>query len=165
MKLKSNELLKKIIEESSNDHKHNILLDLENGEKLFNKSIISIFDTYILKDSDEQISIEIAKNNFDRLIKMNGDKTGYESSNNEIRIIDYVEKTNMTASEQWLIGLVVMNNLINKINFPEKFIFYFSYDDELLTIRFHKFRKEEGLWFNGDIENCEFPIGYFYNID
>lgn len=165
MKLNSNERLKKIIKEAQYIDKSMISMELENSERLFNKGIVPIFDTSILIDYDEQISIESAEKNFDRLIKLNGDKTGYECSNNEIRLIDYIDNSDLTVSEQWILGLTVMNNLIQKKNFPTEFIFYFSYDDNnLLTIRFHKFRKEEGLWFSGDIENYEFPIGYFTSL-
>jgi hypothetical protein len=89
---------------------------------------------------------------------MYDDKTGYEASNNELRIVDYIEDNDVSKESQYLNGKSFITNLSNRIS-REK-VYYFSFDDELLTIRFYLFREKDGLWLE-DLEQYEEATGYF----
>jgi hypothetical protein len=132
-----------------------VTLSLDNVDRLFNMRIQDIFDCILLVEDEE---IELTEEQFIDVVKMYGDKTGYEASNNELRIIDYCE-SELTQEEQYLIGKSCISDLNNKI--PGKLVFYFSYDEEVLTIRFHKFREADGLWTNENVEGYKEPFGYF----
>lgn len=132
-----------------------VTFSLDNLDRLFNMQIQDIFDCILIVDDEK---IELTEAQFVDVVKIYGDKTGYEASNNELRIIDYCENE-LTEAQQYSIGKSFISDLNNKI--PGKVVFYFSYDDEVLTIRFHKFRKAEGLWTNENTEEYNEPFGYF----
>ncbi|MFK4567041.1 hypothetical protein [Enterococcus sp. UD-01] len=138
---------------SENNH---ITFSLNKLDQFFNIKIQSIFDCILIVDDEE---IVLDKEQFTEVIKMYGDKTGYEASNNELRIIDYIDDRNISKESQYLLGKSFIKNLSNRIS--KKIVSYFSFDDELLTIRFHIFREKDGLWLNEDLEQFEEATGYF----
>ncbi|MDT2660320.1 hypothetical protein P7E02_10590 [Enterococcus hulanensis] len=131
---------------------------------LFNKRIIKIYDAHIIENVGERISTESIKDNFEELICMNTDLTGYECSANEFRVIDAFEEINFSLSpmQQFILGKVIMENLITKKNFPIPSVVYFTFDEDKLSMRFHKYRPNEGFWVSSELENYEEPVGYFF---
>lgn len=131
---------------------------------LFNKRIIKIYDAHIIENVGERISTESIKDNFEELISMNTDLTGYECSANEFRVIDVFGENNFSLSpiQQFILGKVIMENLITKKNFPIPSVVYFTFDEDNLSMRFHKYRPNEGFWVASELENYEEPVGYFF---
>lgn len=150
-----NSKLLAIEEKAKSAVNNNIVFSLDNLDRLFNIQMQDIFDCILIIDDEE---IELTQEQFVEVIKMYGDKTGYEVSNNELRVIDYSD-TILTEEEQYLLGKSLILDLSHKIR--PKMVYYFSFDNDALTIRFHKFREEEGLWINEEIEEYNEPLGYF----
>lgn len=93
-----------------------------------------------------------------------GDRTGYEASNNEIRLIDYIlDQTPLTIENQYVMGHALVELLSERIVrvFGEKELcFILSFDESNLTIRFHTFREDEGVWIDTDLEKYAEPVEY-----
>jgi len=106
-----------------------ITFSLKNLDKLFNIKIQNIFDCILIMDDEE---IDLNENQFFEVIKMYGDKTGYEASNNELRIIDYIDNKEVSKENQYLIGKSFIINLSTRIS--KRVAFYFSFDDDILII-------------------------------
>lgn len=142
----------------------NFEIDFKAINTLFNKKIIKVYDAYIIEEVEEDISIESIKNNFDELIHMNTDLTGYECSVNDFRLVDAFDKENfnLSSTQQFVLGRIIMRNLISKKNFPTPSVVYFTFDEGILSMRFHKYRPTEGLWVSKELENYEEPVGYFF---
>lgn len=157
---KGNKLMTDLICSFSNNDDRKTVISLEELGNLMNKKIVKIVDTFILEDVHASIKVEAAEKNFDKLIKTYTDKTGYESACNEFRIVDYFPE-NLSVEEQWKIGLIVMENFLQKEDFPIPCIFYYGYDEGILTMRFHKYRYSEGLWLSEDLEGFNNPVAYY----
>jgi len=160
-RMQCNKLMENLISSFPRSRHRTFLVDFEGLQKLFNKKIVKIVDTFIIEEVHESIDVEVAEKNFDKLIRMNTDKTGYESSCNEFRIIDYFSET-LSVEDQWEIGMIVMENFLQKEDFPFPCIFYYGYDESILTMRFHKYRASEGLWLLEDLEGYSNPVAYFH---
>jgi hypothetical protein len=133
-----------------------ITFSLKKLDQLFNIKIQNIFDCILIMDDE---GIDLSEDQFFEVIEMYGDKTGYEASNNELRIIDYIDNRDLSKENQYLIGKSFIINLSTRIS--KKTVFYFSFDDDILTIRFHIFRETDGLWISDDLEKFEEATGYF----
>lgn len=144
-----------IAEKSKSTTENSVTFSLKNLNNLFNIRIQNVFDCIILVDEEEVV---LSSEQFEKVIKRNQDKTGYEAANNELRIIDY-SKSLLTEEEQYLIGKILIENLDNRIS--GKVVYYFGFNQGILTLRFHKFREEDGFWTNENVEEYNEPLGYF----
>lgn len=156
IKFNGNDKIKEIIRNSENSEEFKI--DFKEIDYYFTNNIIKVKDAYIIEKFDEKTPISYIETNFDKIISFNGDVTGYECSINEITIFDM---NTISKEQQYLLGIKIMENYMTKINFPTPAIFYFMYDGESLTIKFHKYRSNEGLLVSNDLNNYEEPTGYF----
>lgn len=160
MYFKGNSKINRILQSSKKLHS-NFELGAKALDFLFNKRIIKVCETYLLEKSGEHISTEAIEKNFEQLLRMNTDQTGYESSVNECKLVDNFDFC-LSASQQFVLGQIVMENLMTKKDFPIPCVVYFTYDAGELTMRFHKYRENEGLWVSEDLETYEEPVGYYF---
>lgn len=163
MYFKGNRKINKIME-SSRGIDTSFEIKSNNLDYLFNQKIVRVNDTYLIENAGDSISIESIKKNYDDLIRLNTDKTGFECSINEIKLLNNFEnkKFNLSSEQQFVLGGIVMKNLITKKNFPVPCVVYFTYDDGQLSMRFHKFRSNDGLWISDNLEDYEEPVGYYF---
>lgn len=108
----------------------------------------------ILYDSDG--SLEEEKINFTRILQFVGDWTGYEASCNELRF----ERKSIPQSQFLLLASRLSDMLTHKFNGRKMVVYVSLYDDEI-ELRFHTYRKNEGLWLNEDLNKYDIPILYW----
>ncbi|WP_121643444.1 hypothetical protein [Bacillus vallismortis] len=143
--------LKERFEDLSNTKK----VDLSNVKDIIspNPNITKVEDCFIL-----DLEYELTDNptiNWNSILKMYRDKTGYEASCNELRINDYLDQRDLSDEEVLLYSLHVIHGWEHHLNekFPEhKFVVILSIDEGFATLRFYKYREEESSWLKANIE-------------
>lgn len=128
---------------------------------LLSPKFVSVYDCIIISDK----SADILETNFSKMISMYGDRTGYEASNTEVRINDFIENGDLDVYDLVSIALLAIQCWSAKIKYVDdssKFCFILSCDEQYVTLRFHKVRAEEGVWLSRDIEKYDDAVGYEY---
>lgn len=128
-----------------------ISLNTQQLKVLFSPSLKKVRDCIIIteKESDK---LEIA---FDNVIKMYGDKTGYEASNTETRINCYFENeiSIVTATQIALMVIEIWALKLKQMEPDSQFCLIMCCDNEHVEIRFHKVRDDEVRWLSNNLEN------------
>jgi len=158
-KLIMNDAMDKIINNIDLQSERQLDIKLDSLRALFSPRFIRVHDCIIISDNDIVLSDE----KFDKVIHMFTDRTGYEASNTDTRINDYFENLEMPFNEAVVIAVMAINIWSNELKFIEptaKFCFVIGCSDMYVTIRYHKFRKNEGLWLSENLEEYENPVGY-----
>lgn len=147
-----NDEMKKIISNSVTQR-----LDIKT--KTFLQEIVN--NTKILKDCviyDED-GIEESMINWNRMLKIVGDATGYEIGCNEFRL----EKDEVGAGQYQMLAYELHAMLKDK--YPNrKFVIYLSVNDGYPEIRFHTYRTEDGFWLQEDLNVYIAPILCLHDI-
>ncbi|PRS08678.1 hypothetical protein C6W22_10860 [Bacillus atrophaeus] len=149
----TNKNMKRLQEQHLKDLSNTKKVDLSNLKDVISPNIVKVDDCFIL-DLEYELT-ESPTINWNRILKMYGDKTGYEASCNELRINDYLDYSDLSVEEILIYALQVMNGWENHLNekFPEhKFVVVLSIDEGFATLRFYKYREEESSWLKEDIE-------------
>ncbi|MGG1221017.1 hypothetical protein ABE236_26675 [Priestia endophytica] len=131
-------------------------VDISGIENIVTPNIVNINECYILDLENELSSKNI---NWNRLMKMHGDRTGYEASCNELRINDYVDD-NKTRDEILIYGLRSLHSWKDKLkrDYPnQKFVLILSVNEKFVTLRFHAKREGEN-WLSSDLERYQESI-------
>lgn len=148
-----------------NTKMENIIYEHNNKSEDFNKCISEFCDNYLLKTKrildciiyDQEGDLSEEKINFERLLQFYGDWTGYEASCNEIRLTDYLELNKNNIGYILDVFNSFKKGLLNM--YPNrKFCIIISIDEQDITMRFHTYRKEEGMWLSEDLESYDNPI-------
>jgi hypothetical protein len=131
-----------------------------NIKKLFLPKFLKVHDCIIISDEALEPNIE----SFKKIINKHTNKSGYEYSCNETLINFYTEEYS-EVKDLVFVGLMVIEiwSVQLKAIEPENtFCFILSVDEEVesVTIFFHKYREEEGMWISDEIELFEQPTGY-----
>lgn len=107
--------------------------------------------------SEEEISLTE-----ETIIDLGGTKSGYEYMINEICVSDSLMDNGSLSDIIKLAFLVVDIWAINiKLFDPEMYCYYIYCDNLSATyIRFHKFRKSEGMWLDENIDSYKEPTAY-----
>jgi hypothetical protein len=92
---------------------------------------------------------DLGELNIDKILSVFHDRTDFEASHNEFRIEDYFNEFISKPIDG--LGLALKLSEIWEYKFRKDFPYYsfhiiISYDENYTTIRFHKFREEEGSW-------------------
>lgn len=112
-------------------------------------------DTKLVKDCmvyDKNQEINETKINFDRIMMMYGDRTGYEVACNEIRF----EKEILSKSQ--ILSFLVELDMELATKFARKVAIYIEEIDDVLELRFHSLRENEPLWLSDDLNSYDTPI-------
>lgn len=114
---------------------------------------IKIINNCIIYDQDG--TLRESRVNFDRVLKMFGDWTGYEVSCNELRFSRKLINPNVffTLAEQ------LSEMLLQK--YAKKVVIYIIMHDNEVELRFHVYREKEGLWLDEDLDKYNIPILYY----
>jgi hypothetical protein len=99
-----------------------------------------------------------------QILKNFSSKTEFEYDRNEIVINHYIydSDSNLFASDVLPLALTVIDvwSIELKIKEPDSnFCFYLSCSDKDVTLRFHKLRKNEKMWYE-DLEGFIQPVAY-----
>ncbi len=107
----------------------------------------TIYDTDNITDEDV---------NLDTVLKYVGDLTGYEMGCNEFRFENTGDIPFLTVATYFLSQL--------KKKFAERiFVVYVLVENDVFFVRFHTFRKNEGIWLNENLEQYENAVMYAMN--
>ena len=116
-------------------------------------------DCIIISDKD----IDRLEVMFDRAIKMNVDRTGYEAGSSETRINCYFENE-ISMETGTAIALIVLEAWalqLKSIEPDSKFCLILCSDENYVEIRFHKIHENEIMWLDEELENYgDGAIGY-----
>lgn len=145
--IKMNELMKSIMEKSEKWECCKEIGDILNEIISKTKKVRSC----IVYDSNEEIEEE--KINYDIIMQFVGDWTGYEVSCNELRY----EKQKISPGYFTILAERIGVMLSQQYEGKRFVVYIFLYDDEL-ELRFHTFRKDEGLWLDEDLNKYDKPI-------
>lgn len=104
---------------------------------------------------DEKGVIKEENINFDRIIKIVGDWTGYEVGCNELRFNLRLIKT------QYLLAFAnYLHKILNKKYAPKAIVVYVTLYGDEVEVRFHTKRENEGFWLDSDLSKYDVPILY-----
>lgn len=113
-------------------------------------------NTKIIRDCiiyDKDGVLEEEKINFERILKMVGDWTGYEVSCNELRFnLEVISPRYFLKFADKLSSM-----LIQKYTQKKVVVYITLYDDEI-ELRFHTYSKDERLWLDKDLNKYNVPI-------
>lgn len=106
---------------------------------------VEVEECILLKDKTE----EMEELNMSFIYELYGDKSGFEASFNHIHITQDTNNNIRNPIEGLKFAMHILNIWKSKLNtdFPEcKFHLLLSFDGETSTLRFHRYREEEGSW-------------------
>ncbi|WP_405288855.1 hypothetical protein [Methanobrevibacter sp.] len=115
--------------------------------------------TRLVKDCvifDEDESLDEKQIDFHVVMKFVGDWTGYEVSCNELKFSLAEIPVN-----QFLNFIEIMNFSLSQRYKKRKFVIILWVCDGEIDLRFHTYRKNEGLWLDEDLDQYPNPILYW----
>lgn len=118
-------------------------------KELISPKITKIQECFIIDNKDNSKNID-----FKFIKKIFANKTMFEFGRNEICINYYVEPNNNLYAP--LVGIVAKDSWKYKLKrkYPnEKFCFIMEVSDTHTILRFHKFREDEGMVINSDLDD------------
>lgn len=131
--------------------------EANSGENLPESAILqSIVDkTKLIKDCiiyDADGTLREEKINFDRVLRFNGDWTGYEAHCNELRFdLEELEPSCFLAFANSL-------SLALSQKYSRSVVVYISLYEDSVDVRFHTYREHELPWLVEDLNEYDEPI-------
>ena len=144
---------------STHPSSEGISLNMQQLKSLFFPSFKSVKDCIIITDKD----IDKLILSFDNVIKMYGDRTGYEASNTETRVNCYFENeiSMETGTRIAIMAIEIWSLRLKQMEPESQFCFILSSDEERVEFRFHKIHENEIMWLANDLESYnDGAIGY-----
>lgn len=135
-------------------------ISLDQLLKLLQPIIKNVHGCLVIDNTNE---IKCENINLDRILKIHGDKTGYEASNNEMRINDFVDGNSIDFKDVLALGFNILDFWSNRLKkeYPDnRFCFIISCESEFVTLRFHQIRENESRWISDDLERYEDAIAF-----
>lgn len=147
--IKTNKKMRNLIDKA-NETKEYIRISTDNISKVLNPNFVEVHNCIIIDINDE---IKAENIDFERILLMFQDRTGYEASCNEIRINDYIDCTDemgvLKTAE--VVMKVWEKNLVAE--YPQyRFCIILSFSEGYATLRFHMIRENEKSWLKSDLE-------------
>lgn len=136
-------------------------------DSLFNRNIFDIYGCLILDcTTDRSEEIEITHEQFEAVIAYNGDRTGYEYSCNEFRMVDYVDK-HLNLEEQYILTKSYIEYLNSRLTLmtKRKILYILSIDGNILQMRFHQEWEGDRPYYDNNLETIGQPIAIFGSND
>lgn len=156
----TNSKMKNLLEHiSTHSSSEEVSLNVQQLKNLFSPSFKKVKDCIIITEKNID-DLEVA---FDNMIKIYGDKTGYEASNTETRINCYIENeiSVVTGIQIALVVIEMWGLKLKRIEPDSQFCFIICSDEEHVEIRFHKVRNNEIRWLSDDLESySDEAVGY-----
>ena len=151
-----NNKMSEFIEQINAKNEDVLDISIEELSLFCNVSVKKIYDCLILSSRKTNVT----KEQFEKVVSYNTDKSGYEYSNNDCRIVDFF-KSQLTIEQQYKLARVFIQCLNNRlISLTENEIVYIiGIDNNLLTLHFYQKRENEVIIDENDVENFEEAIG------
>lgn len=156
----TNSKMDNLINKSVEFKTSNITFSIEKLLMVLNPIIKNVDDCIIIDNYNE---IDIKKINFERLLKMYGDRSGYEASNNEIRLNDFINGNLIDFRSVLALGINILDiwEIKLKRKYPNgRFCLIITYGDNSIILRFHQVRDDENMWLIEDLEQYNEAVGY-----
>lgn len=120
-------------------------------------SLLEVHDCVVYDPNNE---IDDLKLDWNFILRINNDLTGFEVNCNEILINDYIDYNKDNARSIIYHTLKSFGKLI-KQKYPIKSFCVIMYEYKgTLFLRFHVYRESEGLWIGENFEEDENPVLY-----
>lgn len=151
--LRMNKRMDNLIEKISDCECTDAVISIEKICRLLCPDFKEIDGTILLSLQEYEIPERI---DISKIKQVYGDITGYEFSCNEIRINDYIDYREDQSICILRFALQLQKSWALKIKseYPEyNFSFILSYDNEYVTLRFHKIRIEEEHYLSLDLNS------------
>jgi hypothetical protein len=142
------------------DEDSDAMISLSHLLMVLNPIIKNINGCLIIDNNDE---IKVEKVNFDRIIRIHGDKTGYEASSNEIRVNDLVDGKSVDFKAVLALGFNILKvwSINLKRKYPDsRFCLIITCENDSVIIRFHQVRDNENEWLIEDLEQYTDAVAY-----
>lgn len=139
------------------------LLTLNEADMLFNRRVFDIYGCLVLDITlDRTAKIELTKEQFEKVLQNNLDRTGYEYSNNEFRVVDYI-KRDMNKDEQYLLSMMYIKHLNARLTLmtKQKINYVLFFTDDALQIRFYQEWEGEPQLHIENLEDYKDPVAIY----
>ena len=150
MLIRTNKNMVDLLEKAKIKNEEVIKISTDNLSKIINPKFKEVHDCIIIDVNNE---IEVENINFERILSMFRDRTGYEASCNEIRINDYIDYSDEVAVLQ--LAEIIMDTWKYKLktDYPQyRFWIILSFSEGYVTMRFHVIRENERSWLKADLD-------------
>lgn len=107
----------------------------------------------VLYDEDAQLDEKTI--NWDWVLKVNSDFSGYEVGHNEIMLAD-----DLFCRDSMMEFLTKLNHQLQNKFADKRFCLIVQYNG-IGVLRFHTYRKNEGMWLDTDLEKYQEPVMYY----
>ncbi len=148
--IKTNKNMKKLLEKVKIEKEQLIEINPDKLSKIMIPNFKEVYNCVIIDMNNEVKEENI---NFERILSMFGDRTGYEASCNEIRINDYIDYSDEFAVIQ--LAEIIMDTWKYKlkIEYPKYgFCIILSFSEGYATLRCHVVRENESSWLKDDLD-------------
>lgn len=156
----TNKKMINLMNDSILDEDSDAMISLSHLLMVLNPIIKNINGCLIIDNNDE---IKVEKVNFDRIIRIHGDKTGYEASSNEIRVNDLVDGKSVDFKAVLALGFNILKvwSINLKRKYPDsRFCLIITCENDSVIIRFHQVRDNENEWLIEDLEQYTDAVAY-----
>ena len=157
--MKCNKMMSDILN-SSKYKNNNEILTIESKEllNLFNKKFQNIHDCIIMSEELYDASEEKIKS----IVECFEDRTGFEHSDSETRVNDYIENeiSAETAISLSLLLIDFWGYRLKELDSESQFAFILSLDGMYTTLFFHKLREHNLPMIDDDLDGYNQPVYY-----
>ena len=150
--MRTNKRMDLLIGDMHNNTTSNIRVNLSQLLKLLDPTFKNVHGCLIIDNNNENEPSEV---NFERILKIHSDKTGYEASCNEVRINDFIESEDIEIRDLLSIGFTILDIWALKLkkSYPSsQFCLIISCHEKNVFIRFHQVRENEQSWLLDELE-------------
>lgn len=155
--IKMNKNMKKLILDTHSLKGSKAMINIEDLLMVSNPLLKEIHNCIVIDNANKLSESEIKFEN------INGDRTGFEASENEVLLNSFIFKQHKNCNEVLKLGLFIVELWVNKLRniYPERcFIVILSSCDGNVFLRFHQKRNDEISWLSDDIEGYQDAVAF-----
>lgn len=134
-------------------------VNIESLKKICFPSFKRVYDCVVISDKETD-ELEAS---FEKAIRINQDKTGYEANKSETCISHFMNSSDNGLPELLHIALLIVpiwRVQISRLYMESQICFIITCNEEEVILRYHLVRKEEPNWLADDLEKYAEPVGY-----
>jgi hypothetical protein len=134
-------------------------VNIENFKNICFPNFKRVYDCVVISDK-ETVELEAS---FDKAIKINQDKTGYEANKSETCISHLMNLSDNSLSELLHMALLIVpiwKVQISSLFMERQICFVITCNEDEVIMRYHLIREEEPNWLANDLEKYKEPVGY-----